>query len=252
MPSINMIATRREEKRRFQQYTHKLVYAIIAEIGVVVLLLSFMVVRLVEVKGQITDLEGQIGGLQPKVNQIQSLEAQTAALKPKVGTLNGARNNTLYWYTALQTVVASLPEKSWLTSIATTGDPTPPPATPAASSAAKPTAPTLPGAALNFAGIAMLKMNQFQNISSVTLSYINSAAGPQGGGNSGMSFSMNVDLKPNTTGEESFPGISTFVVPPPSGVIPTPGAPTAQTNPVRQAQADTSTPLGGESHVEKS
>ncbi len=254
MPSINMIASRREEKRRFQKYTQKLVYAIIGEVGIVVLLASFMAVKLVQVRGQISDLNGQIATLQPKVEQIKKLEAQTALLKPKVGTLNEARNNTLYWYTAMQTVVASLPSETWLTSLATSGDPTP--IKPAAGATGPAAAPTS-SAGLSFNGVAtspdeiglaMMRMNQFQNINNVTLDVVNvsaaSAKGPQT-----LTFSMAVALKPNVTGDMPAPNFQTTPPPAlPTIVVPTPA-------PIRQANAapvPVSTIAGGNTHVEKS
>ena len=248
MPSINLIASRREEKRRLQQRTRRLAYAIASEVGVILLVASIMMVRIVGIRGHISDLDGQVSQLQPKVNQIQDLQDETARLKPKVATLNTARNTTLYWYTALQTVAASLPDQAWLTSLSAAGDPAPPKPAAAntqggaagASSAPMPTL-TISGMAANSdqVGIAMMKMNQFANINSVTL---NAVTQTQFQGRDAMNYSLLVTLKPNAASDITTPGFDV-------AAPPTMAAPAARLQPpVRQAAAPSAL-KGGVAHV---
>ncbi len=219
MPSINLIASHREEKRRFEQHVRRLAYAVAAEVGVILLVTSVLELRLTTVKGQIQQLDGQIAKLEPKVNDIVKLQADTVALQPEVTTLDEARNNTLYWYTALQSVVSCLPQKAWLTSINTSGDPTPPPTastSASASSDAKPavaapatTPPTLSVAGMaadsNDVGTAMVKMNQYANIASVTLGSLQQSGAPNTQAMS-MMFNLTINLKPNTAQDVTTPG----------------------------------------------
>ena len=250
MPSINLIAARREEKRRLEQHIRRLIYAILGEVGAIVLVASLMLVKVMTERGQITQLDGQIGLLQGKVNEIQALEQQTAELKPKVAILNEARNNTLYWYTAMQTIVASLPNETWLTNINTGGDPsvgaTPPAKTGGPGSSAPP-APVVSaaggGPTLTFAGqasdsdqvgMAMLKMNQFTNISTVTLNSVNEASSASGAKT--MTFSMMVQLKPNTAADAATPLPEFESTPPTTGVQgANAAAPQGASAPIRQA-----------------
>jgi Tfp pilus assembly protein PilN len=245
MPSINLIATRREEKRRLEQHIRRLIWAIVTEFGVIILVASLMVAKIVNEHGQIAQLDGQIGLMQGKVDEIQFLASETSGLKPKVGILNGARNNTLYWYTALQTIVACLPEQSWLTNIGTSGDPSTGAAPPAKGAGQKPApAPsgpnplspglTLAGQAVDSdqVGLAMQNMNRFANINTVTLGSVTSSSAANGAKT--MTFSMTVQLKPNTASETATPN-------PGQGPLPQ-AAPTTATapkmtvgSPVRQA-----------------
>ena len=121
MPSINMIAARRAEKRRQEQNIRKLVYGIIAEIGVVVAATGALGTTFVRLNNQSADLSGQIRKLQPKVNEIQKLQQDAGRLQPKVETLDGAKADTLFWYSNLYAITNSLPPKTWLTSLGTGG-----------------------------------------------------------------------------------------------------------------------------------
>ncbi len=194
MPSINMIALRREEKRQQEQNARKLLYSIAGEVGVVLAVASVMTARVLVTQGHISDLSNQLVKLKPQVAQIQSLQAQTAALQPKVDTLDGAKADTLFWYNTFYAVTDSLPAKTWLTSLGTstaagTG-------TPGTAAGTDPT--------LNIAGIAMsnaavgqsmLRMNQSPRLDHVDLSFVQSQ---KIGTADAVSFQMTVHLKPET------------------------------------------------------
>ena len=252
MPSINLIASHREEKRRFEVHVRRLAYAVAAEVGVILLVTSVLVLRLSMVRGEIQQLDGQIAKLEPKVNDIVKLQADTVALQPEVTTLDEARNNTLYWYTALQSVVSCLPHQAWLTSINTSGDPTPPvTASASASSDAKPavaapstTPPTLSVAGMaatsNDVGTAMVKMNQYANIASVTLGSLQQSGTPSNQSPS-MQFNLTVNLKPNTAQDVTTPGFP--------AATPVAASSTAQPAKVASADSGTSIKIQGSSHV---
>ncbi len=192
MPSINMIALRREEKRQQEQNARKLLYSIAGEVGVVLAVASLMTARILVTEGYISDLSDRLAKLKPQVAQIQSLQAQTAALQPKVDTLDGAKADTLFWYNNFYAVTDSLPAKTWLTSLGTSaGDAGAAPGTAAG------TDPTLniAGVAMSNAAVgqSMLRMNQSPRLDHVDLSFVQSQ---KIGTADAVSFQMTVHLKP--------------------------------------------------------
>ena len=187
MPSINMIAARRAEKRRQEKNTQKLIYGILGEFGTVLIISSFMVAHLVQTHNRVAVLDDQIKVLQTKVDEIQRLQDETAALEPKVAALAQAKKDTLYWYTAFNNISSSLPNGTWLTSMGSAGN---------ASSDGD------AGGKLNLSGLAssqfvvgetMLRMNTFPTIGSVTL---NNVAQSTYGTRPVVNFQMVVQLKP--------------------------------------------------------
>ena len=60
MPSINMIAARRAEKRRQEQNIRKLAYGILAEVGVVVVAAGVLGTAFVRLNDRSADLSDQI------------------------------------------------------------------------------------------------------------------------------------------------------------------------------------------------
>jgi Tfp pilus assembly protein PilN len=202
MPSINMIASRRAEKRQQENNIRKVVYAIVAEISFIVLSLSFMSVQYVGINGSIGTLNDKIHKLQPKVAEIQQLQNRTAQIMPKVTTLADAKAQTLFWYNNLCAVTNSLPDKTWLTAIGTSGLPGGPPKASTDSNTPPPTTvgggdPTLnlTGFALNQSSVgeAMLRMNQQQDLDHAELAFVQSQ---KTGKIDTVNFQMTVHLKP--------------------------------------------------------
>lgn len=195
MPSINMIAARREEKRRGERNLRKLLYGIAGESGAVALLAVVLVGRIVVMQGQVGDLNDKVAKLQPRVTLIQQLQNQTAALVPKVQTLDGAKADTLFWYGGFYAVTTSLPAQTWLTALGTgtaAGGAAAP--TPGASSGEDPTL-NISGVAMSQAAVgeAMLKMNQSQALDHVDLAFVQQQ---KIGDVDAVGFQMTVHLRP--------------------------------------------------------
>lgn len=190
MPTINMIANRRAEKRRQEQNIRKLIYGISAEVGCVIIAVSVLSVRQMALRGQVVDLSAQIQNLQPKVNRIQDLQTQIAALQPKVQTLDGAKADTLFWYSNLYRITSSLPDKTWLTSLGVTSGG----GAPGTAAGADPTV-NISGVTVNQAmvGEAMLRMNQSPGMDHIDLSYVQQQ---KTGTADTVSFQMTAHLKP--------------------------------------------------------
>lgn len=195
MPSINMIAARRADKRRLEQNRRKLFYVILGELGLMLIILSGMTVKLVATGLQSTELSAELDNLKGRVDQIQKLQDATATLQPKLTALDQATSNTLYWYTALQNVSQSLPQSAWLTQMATAGD-----AAVHQSAAAGQPAPgqlarvTFTGEAANQfdVGTAMLRLNLYPDIDNVKLHQITQDSTVK----NEVNFQLEVQLKP--------------------------------------------------------
>ena len=192
MPSINMIAVRRADKRRQEQNIRKLLYGIIGESGLIVAAAFVVTARIFGMQGHVNDLSDQLQKLKPKVTEIQALQAQTVAMQPKVATLDGAKADTLFWYSSLGAVSDSLPAQTWLTSMGTSNS----------SSAGGPGTYAGTDPTLNITGIAMsqamvgetmLRMNAVPSLDHVDLSFVTQQ---KIGLANAVSFQMTVHLKP--------------------------------------------------------
>ena len=119
MPSINMIAPRRNEMKRLERGIHTLVFVLLAELFVVVALTAVMSARTVGIRSRTADLEAELAKLQPIVAKIEFYEKASDALKPKLDLLDNARDRTMRWCHMLQALSTTMPEDTWITRIAT-------------------------------------------------------------------------------------------------------------------------------------
>ena len=197
MPSINMIAVRREEKRRQEQNIRKLLYSILGEIGLVIAVAFVITARILVTQNEVNKLSDRVNALQPSVTKIQQLQSQTAALMPKVQTLDGAKADTLFWYKNFYAVTTSLPPKTWLTSLGTVGAAGAGAVTPGAASGDDPTL-SLAGIAMSQAvvGETMLRMNQAPSLDHVDLAFVQQQ---KIGSADTVAFQMTVHLKPEVS-----------------------------------------------------
>ncbi|MGI6295201.1 MAG: PilN domain-containing protein [Armatimonadota bacterium] len=115
MPSINMIAPRRAEKRRLERAMRQLVMLILAEFVFVVALCGWVFTKTLTTRANIAELNAQLQTLAPKIKTIQELDNKTAKLKPKVDLLNQAMTRTMCWYNTLDRLTQSVPASTWLT-----------------------------------------------------------------------------------------------------------------------------------------
>ena len=119
MPSINMIAPRRAEKRRLENAMRKLAVVIMAELVFVVALGGWVFTKTLTTRGTIAELNAQQQTLEPKIKIVQQLDKKTAQIKPKVELLNQAMVRTMCWYNALDRLTQSVPQSTWLTRLST-------------------------------------------------------------------------------------------------------------------------------------
>lgn len=122
MPSINMIAPRRAEKRRFERDMRRLVIVIIVELVVAVGLGGWMCTRYFTTRAQVDELTAQLAKLEPVVKEIEQYDKATAKLKPKLDLLNQAKDDTMRWFNTLDRLTQCVPSSAWLTQINTGRD----------------------------------------------------------------------------------------------------------------------------------
>lgn len=120
MPSINMIAPRRAEKRRVERSMRRLALLILAELVFVVALGGWVFTKTIATHATIADYNAQLQALAPKIKDIQLLDKKTAQLKPKLDLLNQAKARTMCWYNTLDRLTQSVPASTWLTRLSTT------------------------------------------------------------------------------------------------------------------------------------
>lgn len=120
MPSINMIAPRRAEKRRLESAMRKLAVLIAVHLVFAVALGGWIFMKTLTTRATIAELNSQLQLLTPKIKKVAQLERQTAELKPKVDLLNTAKSRTMRWYNTLDKLTQSVPSATWLTRIGTT------------------------------------------------------------------------------------------------------------------------------------
>lgn len=121
MPNINLIAARREEKKRLERITRQLFFGFAGSVGVLFLMGTFLTARRLSVGADLADANAQMQKLQPTLDRIAEVEKQTSELKPKVETLQTAKLETLRWRSIFTVVSQSIPNSAWITSLSSTG-----------------------------------------------------------------------------------------------------------------------------------
>ncbi len=119
MPSINMIAPRRAEKRRMERDMRRLCLVIVGELVCAVALGGIVCTKIITTGKSINSLNAKIAQLQPTVREIEKNEEATKALKPKLDLLNQAKDDTMRWYNTLDRLTQSMPQSTYLTRLAT-------------------------------------------------------------------------------------------------------------------------------------
>ena len=168
MPSINMIAARRAEKKRLEKLVSTVFLVVIGEIVITLAVVGFMTARVHAASAAMRHLNTKLAQLQPTVDKIHRYETEIKTLEPRLNLLSESREQTLLWYTIMQDLGRSMPEKTWLTSISTTkvqsGNGDGDTATPALNLIGQSVSQRL-------VGETMLRLNQFPEFRQVDLNY---------------------------------------------------------------------------------
>ena len=168
MPSINMIAGRRSEKKRLESNLRRLALVVLAEIAIAIVLGGAFTVRICSARTRTGDLDVQLAKLQPAVKKIEYYENETTKLKPKLELLSNAKTSTLRWSDLMDELSEVLPGGTWLTRMATAADATTP-----QQAGAPAMVVNLNGVSpsQNQVGEAMLRLNSYRDFQRVDLHY---------------------------------------------------------------------------------
>ena len=172
MPSINMIAARRAEKKFLEKLVRIALLVIVGELAVAIGVLGFMTARVHSARWSISQLDRKLSKIQPTVDRIRSYESEIKKLEPRLNLLADSREQTLLWHTILLNLSRSMPESTWLNSLTTNQAAAAPPSSDAGAPAPAPIV-TLAGVSVSqgLVGETMLRLNQFPEFDRVDLSY---------------------------------------------------------------------------------
>lgn len=172
MPSINMIAARRAEKEKLKKRVRIMLLMTVCELTISLALVSFMTARILSAKIAIGHLDRELTKIQPTVDEIHYYESQIAELEPKLSLLADSRESTLLWSSVLKDLSHSMPQNTWLSTLATMRTTSPNSSGDGTSTDTK--------MVLNLRGVsnsqrlvgeAMLRIGQFPEFESVDLNY---------------------------------------------------------------------------------
>lgn len=121
MPTINLIASHRAEKKRIERLTRQLFFGLAASAGLFVSTGLYLTAARVQRAADLRDAEAHLQMLQPKLDRIAQVEKDKGILQPKVETLQTAKLNTLRWKAVFQVVSQSLPPDTYLNNLSATG-----------------------------------------------------------------------------------------------------------------------------------
>ena len=171
MPSVNMIAARRAEKKRLEKFVYITLLVIVGELALALAVVGFMTARVHADNSRIHQLDRDMARIQPTVDKIRKYEAEIKDLEPRLELLGNSRDRTMLWHTVLQDLGRCMPEKTWLNSLATTVVSSSESSTGGKSSPS--TTINLGGASVSqqLVGETMLRLNQCAEFEKVDLTY---------------------------------------------------------------------------------
>jgi Tfp pilus assembly protein PilN len=121
MPNVNLIAARREEKKRLERITRELFLGLAASVTILVLLGLTLAADHYRKNADLADAQEKKQKLQPILDQINQIQKDTGNLKPKVDTLETAKRTTLHWRALFTVISQAVPDDVWVNSIRSDG-----------------------------------------------------------------------------------------------------------------------------------
>lgn len=121
MPNINLIASRRADKRRMERLTRQTFFGMTASVVGLVGLASWLTAQHLELAGRLSDAERRMERLRPALAEIDQIRKDTAEKQPKVDTLETARLMTLRWCSLFNSLARSLPAETWVERLDSSG-----------------------------------------------------------------------------------------------------------------------------------
>jgi Tfp pilus assembly protein PilN len=123
MPNINLIAARREEKKKLERTAGQLFIGLGSSVGVLLLLASYMAARHLSMNADMDSANQRMEKIQPTLDEIERIKKETNELLPKVEQLEAAKLQTLRWQSVLLALSNTTPSNCWLSQLSgTEGD----------------------------------------------------------------------------------------------------------------------------------
>lgn len=191
MPSINMIAAKGAERKRLEQLLRITAIVIVGEVAIALFIFGFMTTRVYSANQQMGELDKKLVQLQPTVNKIKDYGTEIKKLEPRLNLLDNSRQQTLLWHSVLKNLACSMPQNTWVSSLATTNN------TAAGTDSSK----QMPSTVVDISGTTtsqalvgetMLRMNKFPEFDKVELNYTQQ----NGTDNNLVEFKIGASLKP--------------------------------------------------------
>ena len=117
MPNINLIAARREEKKRLERVASQLFVSLGASVGALLLLASFMGARHFQMNSELAGADQRMQKIQPTLDEIDRIEKERNALIPKLDQLEAAKVQTLRWQAVFLALSKATPSNTWLSQV---------------------------------------------------------------------------------------------------------------------------------------
>jgi Tfp pilus assembly protein PilN len=191
MPNINLIADRREEKKKLERLTRQLFFGLAGSVGALALLVIFLGTQQYSASAELNELNARMAELQPQLDRIAQTEKLTSELQPKVATLEEARDATMRYRALLQDISQAVPAGAWVTNVASSGE-------------TQDTSLRLTGTAASqtIVALAMTQLQARPTFDKVDLVSTNLSGGQDGNSPLRYSFELNAHLRPPATAEE--------------------------------------------------
>ncbi|MBP6962932.1 MAG: PilN domain-containing protein [Armatimonadetes bacterium] len=173
MPSINMIASRRAERKKLERHVRVAALALLCIMVAGFGVMSFMTARIYAIDRATSKLDAELAHLQPVVDQIAQYESEAKKLEPRLELLADSREKTLLWHNVMQNVSRSMPANTWLTSVSTSTQES----RASSKSAGPPPAPKVSvkmrgtSSSQMMVGEAMLRLNRWPEFDAVDLNF---------------------------------------------------------------------------------
>jgi Tfp pilus assembly protein PilN len=117
MPNINLIAARREEKKKLERIASQLFVGLGASVGALLLLASFMGARHFQMNSELAGADQRMQKIQPTLDEIDRIEKERNALIPKLDQLEAAKAQTLRWQAVFLALSKATPSNTWLSQV---------------------------------------------------------------------------------------------------------------------------------------
>jgi Tfp pilus assembly protein PilN len=120
MPNINLIAARREEKKKLERVASHLFIGLGASVGVLLLLASYMGARHLSMNSELAGADQRMEKIQPTLDEIDRIEKERNALIPKLDQLEAAKTQTMRWQAVFLALSHATPSNTWLSQLSST------------------------------------------------------------------------------------------------------------------------------------